>query len=173
MQVSSTAELAAACWRPGLLYDRASNPDNNLAEFSYFMPKTRRAACRIGRAGHGLGCCGWLDGYWERVSMSGMPAAAAVVMIREAGGLAMSYSGQPWRPGDRTCWPATASRQCTMLLDRTAQRACRSTQPHLTTLHHVSERSPYPSPAGRSPLPISVDRPRGAAGCRLYRHPAV
>ena len=41
MQVSTTAELGRSLLATGFAYDRASNPDNNLAEFSHFMPKTR------------------------------------------------------------------------------------------------------------------------------------
>ena len=101
MQVSSTAELGRSLLATGFAYDRATNPDNNLAEFGYFMPKTRGVR-RAGSAALDMAwvACGWLDGYWER-GINVWDAAAAVVMIREAGGLAMSYSGQPWRPGDR------------------------------------------------------------------------
>ena len=101
LQVSETAELGSSLLATGFAYDRATNSDNNLAEFGYFMPKTRGVR-RAGSAALDM-CwvaCGWLDGYWER-GISVWDAAAAVLLIREAGGLACTYSGHAWQPGDR------------------------------------------------------------------------
>ncbi len=39
--MSATAELGRSLLATGFQYDRASTPDNNLAEFSYFMPRTQ------------------------------------------------------------------------------------------------------------------------------------
>lgn len=101
LRVSSTAALGSSLLATGFAYDRATNPDNNLAEFSYFMPKTRGVR-RAGSAALDMAwvASSWLDGYWER-GISVWDAAAAVLLIREAGGLATTYSGRTWRPGDR------------------------------------------------------------------------
>lgn len=102
MHVSSTAELGRSLLATGFAYDRASNPDNNLAEFSYFMPKTRGVR-RAGSAALELAfsAAGWLDGYWEK-GLHIWDTAAGVLMVREAGGIVTTYGGRPWRPGDRT-----------------------------------------------------------------------
>lgn len=101
MQVSTTAELGRSLLATGFAYDRASNPDNNLAEFSHFMPKTRGVR-RAGSAALELAftAAGWLDGYWEKC-LHIWDTAAGVLMVREAGGIATTYAGRPWRPGDR------------------------------------------------------------------------
>ena len=101
MRVSTTAELGRSLLATGLAYDRASNPDNNLAEFSHFMPKTRGVR-RAGSAALELAftAVGWLDGYWEK-GLHVWDTAAGVLMVREAGGIATTYAGRPWRPGDR------------------------------------------------------------------------
>ncbi len=127
MHVSDTAELGRSLLATGFAYDRATNPDNNLAEFSYFMPKTRGVR-RAGSAALDMAwvACGWLDGYWER-GIQVWDAAAAVLMIREAGGLAdhlqraalaarrPEHAGQQRRPDDARC-----------AADRVAQRARRT-----------------------------------------------
>lgn len=101
LRVSTTAELGRSLLATGFGYDRATNPDNNLAEFSYFMPKTRGVR-RAGAAALDMAwlAAGWLDGYWEK-GFQVWDAAAGVLLIREAGGVAATYSGRPWRPGDR------------------------------------------------------------------------
>ena len=101
MQVSTTLELGRSLLATGFAYDRASNPDNNLAEFSHFMPKTRGVR-RAGSAALELAftAAGWLDGYWEK-GLHVWDTAAGVLMVREAGGIATTYAGRPWRPGDR------------------------------------------------------------------------
>lgn len=101
MQVSTTAELGQSLLATGFAYDRASNPDNNLAEFSHFMPKTRGVR-RAGSAALELAftAAGWLDGYWEK-GLHVWDTAAGVLMVREAGGIATTYTGRRWRPGDR------------------------------------------------------------------------
>lgn len=101
LHVSSAARLGASLLATGFPYYRASSDDNNLAEFGHFMPKTRGVR-RGGSAALDMAwvAAGWLDGYWER-GMELWDVAAGVLMVREAGGLATTYSGRPWRPGDR------------------------------------------------------------------------
>jgi myo-inositol-1(or 4)-monophosphatase len=101
LRVSSTPTLDVSLLATGFAYDRASNADNNLAESAYFVTKTRGVR-RSGSAALEIAwvAAGWLDGYWER-GIQVWDLAAGVLMVREAGGLATTYSGRPWQPGDR------------------------------------------------------------------------
>jgi myo-inositol-1(or 4)-monophosphatase len=99
LRVSNTPELGKSLLATGFQYDRASNPDNNLAEFSYFMPRTRGVR-RAGAAALDLAwvAAGRLDGYWEK-GLNPWDLAAGQVMIQEAGGRVDDYHGRPWSPG--------------------------------------------------------------------------
>lgn len=101
LRVSAAAELSTSLLATGFAYDRASNPDNNLAEFSHFVPRCRGVR-RGGSAALDIAwvAAGWLDGYWER-GIQVWDMAAGVLLVHEAGGVVTAYSGQPWRPGDR------------------------------------------------------------------------
>jgi myo-inositol-1(or 4)-monophosphatase len=101
LQVSTTAELGASLLATGFAYDRASNADNNLAEFSHFVPRTRGVR-RGGSAALDIAwvAAGWLDGYWER-GIQVWDMAAGVLLVSEAGGMVTAYSGRPWQPPDR------------------------------------------------------------------------
>jgi myo-inositol-1(or 4)-monophosphatase len=44
--------------------------------------------------------CGRFDGFWE-FGLHPWDTAAGVLLVREAGGVVTSFSGQPYRPGDR------------------------------------------------------------------------
>lgn len=101
LQVSHAAELGRSLLATGFAYDRATNPDNNLAEFCHFMPKTRGVR-RAGSAALDLAftAAGRLEAYWEQ-GLNIWDTAAGVLMVREAGGSVTTYGGRPWRPGDR------------------------------------------------------------------------
>jgi len=101
LHVSTTTEPGASLLATGFAYDRASNADNNLAEFSHFVPRTRGVR-RGGSAALDMAwvAAGWLDGYWER-GIHVWDLAAGVLLIREAGGVVTDYSGRPWQPADR------------------------------------------------------------------------
>jgi myo-inositol-1(or 4)-monophosphatase len=43
--------------------------------------------------------CGRFDGFWE-FGLHSWDTAAGVLLVREAGGVVTSFSGQPYRPGD-------------------------------------------------------------------------
>jgi myo-inositol-1(or 4)-monophosphatase len=43
--------------------------------------------------------CGRFDGFWE-FGLHAWDTAAGVLLVREAGGVVTSFSGQPYRPGD-------------------------------------------------------------------------
>lgn len=101
LHVSTTTALDASLLATGFAYDRASNADNNLAEFSYFVPRTRGVR-RGGSAALDIAwvAAGWLDGYWER-GIHVWDLAAGVLLVHEAGGVVTAYSGRPWQPVDR------------------------------------------------------------------------
>lgn len=101
MQVAEADTLSQCLLATGFPYDRAATADNNLAEFSYFMPKTRGVR-RAGSAALDIGwvAAGRLNGYWER-GVQVWDVAAGVLMVREAGGVVTTYQGDPWQPGDR------------------------------------------------------------------------
>lgn len=101
LRSSRTTELSASLLATGFAYDRATNPDNNLAEFSAFVPQCRGVR-RGGSAALDIAwvAAGWLDGYWER-GIQVWDVAAGVLLVHEAGGTVTTYSGQPWQPCDR------------------------------------------------------------------------
>lgn len=101
LRVSASADLAASLLATGFAYDRASNLDNNLAEFNHFVPRTRGVR-RGGSAALDIAwvAAGRLDGYWER-GINVWDLAAGVLLVREAGGVATTYAGRPWQSNDR------------------------------------------------------------------------
>lgn len=86
----------------GFPSDRMRNADNNLAEFADLVLRVRDVR-RIGVAGLDLGyvAAGQLDAYWERGD-GPWDWAAGALLVREAGGVATTWKGRPWRPGDET-----------------------------------------------------------------------
>jgi myo-inositol-1(or 4)-monophosphatase len=85
LAVSSCDALERALLVTGFPYDRATNPENNFAEWEYFQ---RVATCR--RTGcASLDLCmvarGWFDGYWER-GLHAWDLAAGALIVAEAGG---------------------------------------------------------------------------------------
>jgi len=93
LRVSATARLDEAMLGTGFPYDAATNPDNNLAEWSHLY--RRAGTCRrLGSAS--LDLClvarGWFDGYWER-RLSPWDLAAGAVIVREAGGTVTDTRG--------------------------------------------------------------------------------
>ena len=101
LRVSHTAELNHSLVATGFPYSRATNPDNNLAEFGYLMPRLRG----VRRAGSAAMDVAWaaegrVDGYWEAGPWP-WDWAAAVLLLTEAGGVVTDYAGDPWRPESR------------------------------------------------------------------------
>lgn len=98
LRVSATATLDHSLLATGFQYDRATNPDNNLAEFSYFMPRTRGVR-RSGAAALEMAwvAAGRLDGYWEK-GLHAWDLAAGALLVEEAAGHATTYAGRPWLP---------------------------------------------------------------------------
>lgn len=94
--------LERAVVSTGFPSDRTRNPDNNLAEFADLVPRVRDVR-RIGVAGLDLGYVSeeMLDAYRERGD-GPWDWAAGALPVRDAGGLATTWEGRPWRPGDDT-----------------------------------------------------------------------
>lgn len=92
-QVTRTAELIDAVLVSGFPYDKHTNPDNNLKEWSAFLLKIRGER-RFGAAA--LDFCyvaaGRFDGYWEQ-GLKPYDAMAGLLVVREAGGTVTDYDG--------------------------------------------------------------------------------
>jgi myo-inositol-1(or 4)-monophosphatase len=93
IQVSHTAELIDAVVTTGFPYDKHTNPDNNLRQFTAFLKKIRGER-RLGSAA--LDLCyvasGRMDGYWEQ-DLKPWDVMAGLLMVREARGLVTDYAG--------------------------------------------------------------------------------
>ncbi len=96
LHVSSTATLGAALLSTGFPYDRATQPDNNIAEFSRMILQIQGVR-RSGSAA--LDLCyvaaGWSDGHWE-TGLHPWDTAAGVLLVAEAGGQVSDWHGQEW-----------------------------------------------------------------------------
>lgn len=99
LQVSARHVLQQTLLATGFPYSRATNPDNNLAEFNFFMPRCQG----VRRAGSAALDLAWvaegnLDGYWESY-LNPWDCAAGVLLVTEAGGSVSDFDGQPWQLG--------------------------------------------------------------------------
>ncbi len=104
MRVSDTRQLSDALICSGFPYDRRTNPDNNIKQWTAFILKVRDLR-RLGSAA--LDMCyvadNRLDGFWER-SLNPWDAVASMLIVREAGGVVTDYDGHPdpqHQPGGR------------------------------------------------------------------------
>ena len=98
MRVSATATLDQALLTTGFPYDRATNPENNFAQWEH-MQRVAGACRRLGCASIDL-CLvarGWMDGYWER-RLSPWDVAAGTLIVAEAGGTVTNTQGGPFDP---------------------------------------------------------------------------
>jgi myo-inositol-1(or 4)-monophosphatase len=93
VQVSKAAALSQSLLATGFAYDRLTTSDNNYAEFCH-LTNHSQGVRRGGSAALDLAyvAAGRLDGFWER-GLKFWDIAAGVVLIKEAGGCATSYSG--------------------------------------------------------------------------------
>jgi myo-inositol-1(or 4)-monophosphatase len=80
---------------------RARNPN---IHFYWNFTLRSHGVRRDGSAALDLACvaCGRFDGFWE-FGLQPWDTAAGVLLVREAGGMVTSFSGQPYRTGVR--WP--------------------------------------------------------------------
>jgi myo-inositol-1(or 4)-monophosphatase len=93
MQVSQVTVLQSAMLASGFPYDRATNPNNNFAQWEHFQ--RRAGACRrMGAASLDLAMVarGWFDGYWE-TRLNPWDLSAGALLVREAGGRVTSIDG--------------------------------------------------------------------------------
>lgn len=97
LSVSARRRLAEALVATGFPYDKATNPDNNLAEFAAVTPHLRGVR-RAGSAALDLAyvAAGRLDAYWER-GTAAWDVAAGILLVEEAGGRVTDYEGRPAR----------------------------------------------------------------------------
>jgi len=93
--VTQTAELIDAVITSGFPYDKHTNPDNNLKEWTAFLSLIRGER-RLGSAA--LDLCyvaaGRLDGYWEN-DLKPWDVMAGMLIAREAGATVTDYQGGP------------------------------------------------------------------------------
>jgi myo-inositol-1(or 4)-monophosphatase len=93
LRVTQTAELIDAVITSGFPYDKHTNPDNNLREWTAFLMKIRGER-RLGSAALDLAyvAAGRLDGYWEK-DLKPYDVMAGLLLVREAGGRVTDYRG--------------------------------------------------------------------------------
>jgi myo-inositol-1(or 4)-monophosphatase len=94
IRVSAVSDLSDAALATGFPYDRRSNPDNNVEEFTSFLMRTQSIS-RMGSAA--LNLCyvaaGRFDGYWE-MRINPWDVLAGLICVTEAGGRVSNYRGQ-------------------------------------------------------------------------------
>lgn len=94
MAVSRTVDLANSVIATGFPYDRATNPQNNIAEWLYFLPRTRDLR-RFGSAALDLAfvAAGRFDGFWE-MHLNPWDYMAGLLCVIEAGGIVTDFQGR-------------------------------------------------------------------------------
>jgi myo-inositol-1(or 4)-monophosphatase len=92
--VSTVEEIKQALLVTGFPYDVVTNPKNNLNHWAAFIMRAQ-ALRRDGSAGLNLSyvAAGRFDGFWE-LGLSPWDMAAGVLIVREAGGMVTSLSGE-------------------------------------------------------------------------------
>ena len=95
LHVSSTPTLDKSLLVTGFPYDRRTNTNNNIRQFTDFSVRAQ-GVLRLGSAALDLGAvaAGWLDGYWEW-KISPWDIAAGVLLVTEAGGQVTMPDGLP------------------------------------------------------------------------------
>jgi len=93
IHVGDKSALSQCVVASGFPYDKATDPDNNIARWSAFVTRTRGVR-RMGSAATDL-CyvaAGRFDGYWES-KLHPWDCLAGGLLVREAGGLVSDYTG--------------------------------------------------------------------------------
>lgn len=95
IRVSAADRLEQSVIATGFPYDRASSPDNNVAEFSRVVTRVQGIR-RAGSAAMDLAyvSCGRLDGFWE-LKLKPWDQGAGMLLVREAGGRVSNIHGEP------------------------------------------------------------------------------
>lgn len=92
LRISQTSRLNESVVATGFPYDRFTNPENNVAEFSRMILKVQGMR-RMGSAALDLAyvAAGRFDGYWEKINP--WDGFAGMIMVTEAGGQVTDYDG--------------------------------------------------------------------------------
>jgi myo-inositol-1(or 4)-monophosphatase len=95
IHVSSEARLIRSLLITGFPYNIQENPNHALEHFNNFTYEAQGIR-RLGSAAIDMAyvACGRADGFWE-VQLHPWDMAAAIVLIREAGGQVTDFSGKP------------------------------------------------------------------------------
>ena len=95
LHVSAVPTLDKALLVTGFPYDRRTNPNNNIKQFTDFSLRAQ-GVLRLGSAALDLGAvaAGRLDGYWEW-GINPWDVAAGMLMVAEAGGQVTMPDGLP------------------------------------------------------------------------------
>ena len=101
LHVSTVGVLQHSLLATGFPYNRATNPDDNVAEF-VALDRRCQAVRRLGSSALAAAwvAAGILDAYWE-AGIKPWDTAAGSLLVREAGGAISDYTGQPWRLASR------------------------------------------------------------------------
>jgi myo-inositol-1(or 4)-monophosphatase len=101
LHVSATGALQHSLLATGFPYDRATNPDDNVAEF-VALDRCSQAVRRLGSSALAAAwvAAGILEGYWE-AGIKPWDTAAGSLLVHEAGGAVSNYLGDPWRLASR------------------------------------------------------------------------
>lgn len=93
IRVSSADTLHASALATGFPYTRATDPDNNLAQWAALVPLIQGER-RLGSAALDLAyvAAGRLEGFWE-LSLNPWDILAGILLVREAGGVVTDYTG--------------------------------------------------------------------------------
>jgi len=94
--VNQVGTLSRALLITGFPYHRAESPDNNSAEFNYFLTRSLGVRCMGSAAldfAHVAG--GALAAYWEGW-LNPWDAGPGALLVREAGGRVTDYNGEEW-----------------------------------------------------------------------------
>jgi myo-inositol-1(or 4)-monophosphatase len=102
IRVSGTTELSSSIIATGFPYDRAENPNSNLAEFARLMPLVQGIR-RCGAAALDMAyvACGRIDGYWE-FGLHPWDFAGGRLLVQEAGGKTTNVDGSEWQLESRS-----------------------------------------------------------------------
>jgi myo-inositol-1(or 4)-monophosphatase len=95
LRVSTVPALDRALLVTGFPYDRRTNPNNNIKQFTDFSLRAQ-GVLRLGSAALDLGAVavGRLDGYWE-FKINPWDVAAGALLVTEAGGQVTMPDGSP------------------------------------------------------------------------------
>jgi myo-inositol-1(or 4)-monophosphatase len=109
IRVSACPDLDHALLATGFAYDRRTAEDNNVMAFGTFIRRCQGVR-RAGAAAIDMAyvACGRLDGYWE-MKLHAWDAAAATLLVREAGGRATDYLGAETQPDGVDNWEVIAT----------------------------------------------------------------